>query len=158
MDIRLSSDLQKRIFAHLEAGYPNEAGGFLLGEFNGDINGDTVTIHDIIPIENVFAAEEQYHRYAMTPMDWARLEDEADARGLGLVGYFHSHPDSPAIPSVYDRDHALPNFVYIITQVDGGVDGGKAVDMRVWRLQPDRTRFDADSLVLEPSGSTAVNP
>src|SRR5690349_22649570 len=53
----------------------------------------------------------------LSPKDWARLEDEADARGLTLVGYYHSHPDSPAIASVYDRDHALPRFVYIITQV-----------------------------------------
>ena len=71
-----------------------------------------------------------------------RLEDEADARGLTLVGYYHSHPDSPAIPSVYDRDHALPNFIYIITQVQDA----EAVDMRVWRLRPDRTEFDADTL------------
>jgi proteasome lid subunit RPN8/RPN11 len=74
----------------------------------------------------------------MTPQDWMRLEDEADAKGLTLVGYYHSHPDSPAIPSIYDRDHALPNFVYIITSVVQG----KAVEMHVWRLRPDRSQFD----------------
>ncbi len=68
-------------------------------------------------VANQFESEEQYHRYAMTPLDWAKLEDEADARGLTLVGYYHSHPDHPAIPSVFDRDHALPNFSYIITSV-----------------------------------------
>jgi proteasome lid subunit RPN8/RPN11 len=83
----------------------------------------------------------------MTPQDWARLEDEADARGLTLVGYYHSHPDSPAIPSIYDRDHALPNFTYIITSVQGA----QAVDMRVWRLRSDREQFDAGSLIIEPT-------
>jgi len=140
MNILLTSALQARIFQQMEATYPNEGGGFLLGTPEGD----SVRIEDIIQIANVYASEEQYHRYAMTPQDWARLEDEADERGLTLVGYYHSHPDSPAIPSVFDRDHALPNFVYIITSVQAG----KAVDMRVWRLQGDRAQFDAQALVV----------
>jgi proteasome lid subunit RPN8/RPN11 len=140
MNIQLTQTLQVRIFEQMEKTFPNEGGGFLLGTSNGD----TVTISDITQVENVFETEEQYHRYAMTPQDWMRLEDEADSRGLSLVGYYHSHPNSPAIPSIYDRDHALPNFVYIITSV---IDG-KAVDMRVWRLRPDRTEFDAETLVV----------
>jgi proteasome lid subunit RPN8/RPN11 len=138
--VHLNRGLQSRIFQQLEGNYPNEGGGFLLGH----VNGDGVQITEIIGIQNVFTAAEQYHRYAMTPQDWARLEDEADARGLTLVGYYHSHPDSPAIPSVYDRDHALPNFTYLITQVQSA----KAVDMRAWRLRPDRSQFDAEELAI----------
>jgi proteasome lid subunit RPN8/RPN11 len=138
MTVTLLQGLQARIFEQMESTYPNEGGGFLLGsQKNGEIQ-----VADIIQIDNVFEQEEQYHRYAMTPQDWARLEDEADARGLTLIGYYHSHPDSPAIPSIYDRDHALPNFTYIITSVQDG----KAVDMRVWRLRSDRTQFDAETL------------
>lgn len=140
MNIHLKPSLQQRIFEQMQATYPNEGGGFLLGQPEGE----TITIEDIIQIDNVFDTEEQYHRYAMTPQDWMRLEDEADARGLTLVGYYHSHPDSPAIPSAYDRDHALPNFVYIITQVQTG----QAVAMRCWRLRPDRTQFDENPLTL----------
>jgi len=140
MDIILNKALQARIFQQMESTYPNEGGGFLLGT----LTGATVHIKDITQVENVFEEEEQYHRYAMTPQDWMRLEDAAEARGLSLVGYYHSHPDSPAVPSVYDRDHALPNFTYIITQVQEG----KAVDMRVWRLRSDRSQFDAETLSL----------
>lgn len=140
MAVNLNRSLQQYIFRHLEATYPNEGGGFLLGVLN---NGG-VQITETIQIQNVFAAEEQYHRYAMTPQDWARLEDEADGRGLSLVGYYHSHPDSPAVPSAYDRDHALPHFVYLITQVQDA----KAVEMRAWRLRPDRTAFDAEELAV----------
>ena len=86
MQIILTSDLQTRIKAQMEGTYPNEGGGFLLGTSNGG----SVRIQEIIQINNVFEAEEQYHRYAMTPQDWMRLEDEADARGLALVGYYHS--------------------------------------------------------------------
>ncbi len=140
MKVFLTAALQQQIFRHLESAYPNEGGGFLLGAEDGD----TVTIRDTVSVENVFEREEQYHRYAMTPLDWARLEDEADARGLTLVGYFHSHPDSPAIPSIYDRDHALPHFTYLITQVQNA----KAVDMRAWRLRDSRDQFDANTLII----------
>lgn len=140
MQIILAGALQKRIFEQLEHAYPNEGGGFLVGT----VDGDTRRVTDAIHVANVFASEEQHHRYAMTPLDWARLEDEADRRGLALVGYYHSHPDSPAVPSVYDRDHALPNFTYLITSVQAGA----AVEMRAWHLHPDHTRFEAAALTV----------
>lgn len=139
--VLLSTALQAQIFAQMQATYPNEGGGFLLGQ--ADAAG--VRVVNILQVENVFAAEEQYHRYAMTPHDWMRLEDEADAKGLTLVGYYHSHPDSPAVPSEYDRAHALPNFIYIITQVNAGP---RAVDQRAWRLRDDRSAFEALALVI----------
>lgn len=146
MSVQLDSTLQQQIFRQMETTYPNEGGGFLLGS----IQDGTVQITDITQVQNVFEEEEQYHRYAMTPHDWMRLEDEADQLGLELVGYYHSHPDSPAIPSIYDRDHALPNFVYIITSVQAG----KAVDMRAWRLYADRSQFNAEDLIIHTRGDS----
>lgn len=140
MLVNLSNDLQHEIFDQMEASYPNEGGGFLLGS----VQDGTITVQDIMQVENTFAEEEQYHRYAMTPQDWMRLEDEADERGLSLIGYYHSHPDSPAIPSEYDREHALPNFVYVITSVMMA----KATDMRVWRLRSDRSAFEGGTLAI----------
>jgi proteasome lid subunit RPN8/RPN11 len=141
MNVTLSHTLQNEIVEQMQACFPNEGGGFLLGE----VEEDTVTIRDIIQIENSFAEEEQFHRYAMQPADWARMEDEAEKRGLSLVGYYHSHPSSPAIPSKYDRDHALPNFVYIITAV---YTGPKCLEQRAWRLRDDRSQFDEDELIV----------
>ncbi|QPC85079.1 M67 family metallopeptidase [Phototrophicus methaneseepsis] len=142
MDVKLSQALQQSIFQQMEANFPNEGGGFLLGSRTGDV----VSIADVIGVENNFETEEQYHRYAMTPQNWAQMEDTADEQGLSIVGYYHSHPNAPAIPSEYDREHALPNFVYIITSVMAG----EAVDMRVWLLQPDRSKFEPVSLSVEP--------
>lgn len=140
MAVHLSDELKLRIFAQLQQTYPNEGGGFLLGGQTGA----EVTIRDVIPITNTFASEEQFHRYAMTPRDWAKMEDEADARGLSLVGYYHSHPDHPAIPSEFDRVHALPNFRYLITSVRNG----QAAEIRAWLLSEDRSRFDELELAL----------
>ena len=140
MKVNLRLALQREVFDQMEASYPNEGGGFLLGS----VRDGTVTVMDIMQVENTFAEAEQYHRYAMTPQDWMRLEDEADELGLSLIGYYHSHPDSPAIPSEYDREHALPNFVYLITSVMMA----QATDMRVWRLRPDRSAFEAGTLSI----------
>ena len=144
MNVVLKHTLQQQIFSEMVAAYPNEGGGFLLGS----LDGDTVQVVDVVHIGNTFAEAEQYHRYAMKPQDWARLEDEADTRGLTLVGYYHSHPDSPAVPSIYDRDHALPNFTYIITSVQNP-DAPSAVEQRVWRQRSDRSQFDENSLIVE---------
>jgi proteasome lid subunit RPN8/RPN11 len=140
MPIELSHTLQARIIAEMEQAFPNEGGGFLLGT----VHGDTTQIRDVIHVPNTFESEEQYHRYAMTPQNWAQMEDAADARGLTLVGYYHSHPNSPASPSEYDRVHALPNFVYIIT----AVYNGKADHMRVWRLRDSRESFDEAAFMI----------
>lgn len=141
MSVILSTSLRTRIFEQLQRNYPSEGGGFLLGV----LEGDSISVRDVRPVENVAQSEEQYHRYAMTPSDWMKLEDEADARGLSLVGYYHSHPDSPAVPSEFDRVHALPNFRYLITSVQGG----QAVDLRAWRLTDDRTRFEELALHIQ---------
>jgi proteasome lid subunit RPN8/RPN11 len=138
---QLQQGLQAAIFAQMEATYPNEGGGFLLGQHQP---GGTVIIEDLVQVENVFETEEQYHRYAMTPHNWMQIEDLADERGLTLVGYYHSHPDAPSIPSEYDRVHALPNFAYLITSVRSG----QAVGMQGWQLHADRTRFFEVSLVV----------
>ncbi len=140
--VLLPAALRQRVFDQLQNTYPNEGGGFLLGTIADSV----ITVADIEPITNVFESEEQFHRYAMTPKDWMRLEDEADKRNLTLIGYYHSHPDHPAIPSEFDRVHALPNFRYLITSVQQG----KAVDIRVWQLSDDRSRFD--ELVLRVDG------
>jgi proteasome lid subunit RPN8/RPN11 len=139
--VEISSGLRARIFDQLQQTYPNEGGGFLLGVQQEG----AITVRDVRPIDNVFATEEQFHRYAMTPADWMKLEDEADARGLSLVGYYHSHPDHPAIPSEYDRTHALPNFRYLITSVREG----KAAELRAWQLSEDRSRFEELTLQID---------
>ncbi|HRE46176.1 MAG TPA: M67 family metallopeptidase [Aggregatilineales bacterium] len=133
MSLTLSAALRAEIVAQLEGNYPDEGGGFLLGT----LEANAVTVREVRPVVNTAPSEEAYHRYFMTPMDWAMLEDEADAAGLSVVGYYHSHPDSPAIPSDYDRTHALPNFRYLITSVRGR----QAAEMRAWLLNEDRGAF-----------------
>lgn len=125
--------LHSQIQHHLERSFPNEGGGFLIGT----IEGADRFVSEVRTVENIFETEEQYHRYLMEDGAFQAAEDYADENGLTLIGYFHSHPNSPAIPSEYDRVHALPNFVYLILSVREG----RAAESLVWILADDRSRF-----------------
>lgn len=140
MPVELSRPLQARIVQQMENTFPNEGGGFLLGTQAGDMT----RIVDVIQIENLFESEEQYHRYMMSPENWIKMEDEAEARGLLLAGYYHSHPDSPAIPSEYDHSYAWPRFIWLITSVMAG----KADHLRAWILRDDGSEFEETELRL----------
>lgn len=130
--------LHDRVKTHLQGTYPNEGGGFLIGQ----IDGENRVVTEIHPVVNVFETEEQYHRYLMEDGAYQAAEDYADGQGLILIGYFHSHPDSPAIPSEFDRVHAFPNFMYLILSVQDA----QTAESRVWELVSDRSQFIAVAL------------
>ena len=140
MSFSLTSASLHLITSHGESAYPNEGAGFLLGTAENGV----VTVTGILPLPNAREAEAQHNRYLITEQDYLRGELEAARQSLDLVGVFHSHPDHPAEPSVFDRDHALPNFSYIITSVHAG----KAIESRSWKLREDRTAFDEEKLVI----------
>jgi proteasome lid subunit RPN8/RPN11 len=141
MIIRLTTDQLTAIEAHGESTYPNEGAGFLLGRIPDP---ETLLIEVVLPVDNKREVEAQYNRYELSPKDYMRAELEAAKQGVDLVGVFHSHPDHPSEPSVFDRDHALPHFAYLITSVQAG----KAAITQAWRLHEGRDRFDEDRLVI----------
>jgi len=57
-----------------------------------------------------------------------------------VVGFYHSHPDAPAQPSGFDREHAWPGYCYLIVSVRQG----DPQEMRNWLLREDRSGFDED--------------
>lgn len=138
MSLIISQDLHHEIRTYLEGAFPHEGGGFLIG----DLDGDSRIAQEVRFEENKFDTEEQYHRYLMEKGAFQAAEDYADEKGLTLIGYFHSHPNHPAIPSEYDREHALPNFLYLIVSVREGV----AAESKTWILNPDRAKFNEITL------------
>ena len=98
------------------------------------------------PIVNAREDGEQYHRFLITAEDMMQAELEARRLGLEIVGFYHSHPDHPAKPSDYDRDHALPFYSYIILRVAEG----RPELMTSWRLRISREAFDPEPFEIEP--------
>lgn len=133
--MKISRTLLGQIHAHLEAGYPNEACGVLLGK-------DGV-VTEVVPASNE-RADSARNRYLIDPLAYMKIERDADKRGLQVLGIYHSHPDVAARPSQFDLDHAWPNLSYLIVSVCKG----KAVQSNSWLLREDRSQFDQEPLQI----------
>ncbi|MDR2678257.1 MAG: M67 family metallopeptidase, partial [Zoogloeaceae bacterium] len=132
--IILAAPLEAVIHAEGERAYPNECCGVLLGVQDA---AGVRRVEALIPIVNARESEEQYHRFRIEADDFMRAETEARAQGKDVLGFYHSHPDHPALPSEYDREYALPFYSYIIVSVAKG----KAGLLTSWELTLDRSRF-----------------
>jgi proteasome lid subunit RPN8/RPN11 len=155
--IRLSEAQLDIIRSHGAAMYPNECCGVLLG----DVAGGDKTVREVRPLANVFepsaefetsvlpagtetgevAAVGQERRYFVSPQEMFALMQEERRTKRKVLGFYHSHPNHPAQPSVYDREWASPWYTYIIVSV---LDGRPA-DLTVWQLDDDRQAFSAET-------------
>jgi proteasome lid subunit RPN8/RPN11 len=137
--LRIGKDDLARIHAHGESAYPEECCGVLIGREGKD--GDSAIVERIEAADNE-RVDSRHNRYVISPQSLLKAQREARASGLDIVGYYHSHPDHPARPSEFDREHAWPGTSYVIVSVEKG----KAVDCRSWRLRDDRAAFEEESL------------
>jgi proteasome lid subunit RPN8/RPN11 len=62
--------------------------------------------------------------------------------GLAVLGFYHSHPDHPARPSEYDRQHAWPFYSYVIV----AIAKGKPVDLTSWLLDEATELFNQEDI------------
>jgi len=143
MSLTIPADLYTQITAHLQAAYPNEGAGLLLGSTTGEGK----AVQAIKSFANKFESGEQYHRYLITAEDMLAGEMEAERLGLDVVGVFHSHPDHPSQASEYDREYALPWYSYLIISVLKG----KAARAQSWVLSDDRTKFAEEQVSVSGS-------
>jgi proteasome lid subunit RPN8/RPN11 len=143
--IFLSRETETAIRSEGEKYYPNECCGVLLGVLQDD---DRV-VEQILPVENHFEQDEQFHRFKIESEDIMRAEIRARKEHLDVLGFYHSHPDHPAAPSDYDREYALPFYSYIITRVHNG----KAAEMTSWTLAGDRSVFNPEIIAPSPAAT-----
>ncbi len=122
---------------HGERDYPFECCGLMLGRFES--NGHKVVI-ETYPISNAREEEAKRNRFLIRPEELMRGEKYARAQSLDVVGFYHSHPDEPAVPSKYDLDHAWPTYSYVVVSVEKG----QAVDLQSWEMESDRSRFSEE--------------
>lgn len=140
--ISISEELIEQIKAHGERDYPSECGGMLIGRYDGE-TGKTVT--ELLPMENASEESARHNRVLILPKDVLRAERYAREKKLDVVGYYHSHPNAPAVPSQFDLDHALPVWSYIIVSILQG----KAAEARSWKMENDRSKFNAEEIEQE---------
>ena len=92
-----------------ERALPDECCGLLAGR------GGTVEL--VVPVANM--SERPRSRYEIAPAELWAARRGVEAAGLEVVGYYHSHPRTEAVPSPYDIDRAYyPDAVYVIVGVE----------------------------------------
>lgn len=154
MELRIRQKHVDAIRQHGARDYPNECCGIMLGR---EVDGAKV-VRELAPIPNLRqeqaraeevlplaepGRESERNRFLMDPKEVARVEAEARAHGLDIVGYYHSHPDHPARPSEYDREHAWPWVSYVIIRIEEG----KPRDYASWVLSDDRSQFESEPII-----------
>lgn len=137
--IQISEENIEKITEHAEREYPFECGGMLIGRFDAD---NSKAVVETLPFENAREEKDRHNRVLILPTDVLKAERYARERKLDVIGYYHSHPDDRAVPSQYDLEHALPVWSYIITSV---LDG-KAIDVRCWEMEDDRSKFNEEEI------------
>ena len=143
--IALNEQQLEEIRRHGECDYPHECCGLMIGRFGRE---GRKVITEIYPISNAREEEAKRNRFLIRPEELMRGERYARKRGLDVVGFYHSHPDHPAVPSAYDLEHAWPTYSYIIVSVREG----RATDLLSWEMEADRSKFNPEQIQSEDNG------
>jgi len=142
--LSINGELADKIRAHGVETYPHECCGALLGRDGDAQTGNSERqVLGLFPLVNR-RDDSPRNRFSVTSEDVLAAEKAARQQDLDVVGWYHSHPDHPARPSEYDRDHAWPWYSYIIVSVHEGAPQ----DMTSWRLNDDRQSFSPEAIEI----------
>jgi proteasome lid subunit RPN8/RPN11 len=137
--LRIPRSVLAEVQRHVEAGYPNEACGALVGEV---IDGDH-RVREFHAMRNT-VQDRPHDRYALDPLEQLKVQKDADARGLEIIGFAHSHPDHPAVPSRFDAEHGWPFYSYVVASVRRG----RFAEARAFRLSEAEPTFTEEPLEI----------
>ena len=106
--LKLKKSDYDKMLKHCEDGLPNESCGLLAGTVEGEVK----TVTKIYLLTNIDASNEHF---SMDPKEQLAALKDARANGVGIIGNFHSHPESPSRPSEEDKRLAYdPSIEYLI--------------------------------------------
>ena len=157
--LTISSETAQKIRDHGAETYPHECCGALLGR-DLDATGTSEKDGAKSPSREILALyplvnrrdDSPRNRFSVTSEDVRDAEKAAREKGIDVVGWYHSHPDHPAEPSQFDRDHAWPWYSYIIVSVASG----DPQYMTSWRLADDRSQFTSEDLEIREQANVGA--
>jgi [CysO sulfur-carrier protein]-S-L-cysteine hydrolase len=124
--LTVPAELARAMLAHARAELPNEACGLLSGSLK---TGLALAFH---PARN---SEASPLRYTVHPDDLIRITFEIEDAGRDLVGIFHSHTHSPAVPSATDLRVAMyPEPFYVLATL-AHPEASPEAALRAWRIR-----------------------
>ncbi len=120
--LRLSRALYDQLRAHGEETYPFECCGIFLGHAREE----AIEVASLLRAGNT-RTDAAHNRYGIDPRELIAAQREGRKLGLEIVGFYHSHPDHPAMWSSTDFAEAhWFGCSYVITAVEGDRQTGKA--------------------------------
>ncbi len=109
MTIRLPAQVREAMLAHAYTCHPEESCGLLAGPADGDIR-------MAYPLTNTLHSPTNY---TIDPTEHFRSLKHADRSGWDLIGVFHSHPHTAAVPSRTDiRLATEPEWLYVLVGME----------------------------------------
>ena len=143
-ELRLSAAALEEIRGEGASAYPHEGCGALLGRFADGRS----SVERTLPLPNRETASPRV-RFAVSPSDYMHVEAEAGRLGLDLVGFWHSHPDHPARPSVTDRAYAWQGLLTLVL----AVAAGEPRELTAWEIDgPDSPFVELPIALVERAG------
>ncbi len=136
MRVVLPAKLIDEIRRHGEASYPEECCGFLVARESPSETDGLRRIVRITPMENRMEGA-RGRRFIIPPEELRSFETSLDGTDETLVGFYHSHPDHPAVPSLFDQEHAWPWYTYLVL----AVEDGRAGELGAFELGAEDRRF-----------------
>jgi len=114
--LKLPQSAYTSLRRHGEETYPHECCGVLLGQIGDGIR----TVSSVVRAGNT-RTDSAHNRYNIDPKELIRIQREGRERGEDIVGFYHSHPDHPALWSQTDFLEAhWFSCSYVITSVEKG--------------------------------------
>lgn len=104
LEIVLTEKQKEILVNHAQSNFPNESCALLFGTEDSK----TSTVKDVFLAENV---EKSPINFTIANDELLKGYKEAEQKKLGIVGIFHSHPHSEAIPSLTDEKFMVGNPV-----------------------------------------------
>jgi len=139
MNVMLPYSLAERLLIMAESTKPHEACGLLLGS-KGSAE---VTVQDCIFSKNVTDGDPCLG-FEIDPMLHLALQKQARTAGREIIGVWHSHPTSLAIPSKEDQRRSLERgWLWLITGWEEEAWKTKAF----WAGIDDPTRFKETAIL-----------
>jgi [CysO sulfur-carrier protein]-S-L-cysteine hydrolase len=123
--LRLPHSVGEALLAHAHAELPNEACGLLSGSL---ADGIAEVFH------RARNADASPLRYSVHPDDLVRIVFAIEDAGQDLVGIFHSHTRSPAVPSATDRRAAMYPDAFHVLATLASPNALPERALRAWRI------------------------
>jgi proteasome lid subunit RPN8/RPN11 len=145
--LNCKQEIIDEIVAHARREAPGECCGVLIG--------DAMAVVEAIPTGNL---SENPNRFLIDPQGHMDALRRARARGLEVIGFYHSHAHSPAVPSARDLAEAgYPDLLMMIVSLKPIVSvQSAAADVRLFKMAGDR--FETVELATAPTDLPETPP